>query len=360
MKKSKMILGFVCSGMLITGCVNSNDEKVADRGKWVVIESGTTRDLDDVDFVDRDHGWAVGDSGTVLKTTDGGSTWVKLNTGTKKPLVFVDFVDANAGIVAMGQDSILKTTNGGDSWQRVAAYNYGTIRDIEFVDKDHGFLVGTDYVDGFVAVTSDGGATWWPKKFLNWPIVGLDMVTAQIGYVMSDRVGSNGARKLWKTVNGGTVWQEILLPVQAAGTGMIVAEPHFVHFSSPRRVYVFSRGYGLGNYDFKLNGIEVIYKTTDGGATWKQILLKNVVDLWLIEPLEAGGFEAIGVAYVDFEDEENYGSYQASFYSKDGTKWTGVAQNPEEEDGGYVVGAMSIVGDRAFAVGAEGLIIRRP
>jgi photosystem II stability/assembly factor-like uncharacterized protein len=360
MKNSILILAAVCSSLLIPGCLNSGEKKVADRGKWVAVESGSYQDLNAVDFVDRDHGWAVGEFGTVLKTTDGGDHWESLNTGTQKRLVFVDFVDENVGYVAMERDSILKTTNGGDSWQRTEVYNYGTFRDMEFVDKNNGFLVGSDYVDGFVAMTSDGGITWGRRIFLDWKITLLDMVTAKIGYVVSDRIGSNGARKLWKTVNGGSVWQEILLPKQGSGSGTIVAEPHFVHFSSPNTGYVFVEGYGLGSYDFKLNGIAAAYKTTDGGATWKEILIKNAASLWAIVPLEEGGFEAFGAAYEDFSDKSNYGAYAATFYSKDGSRWTAFAQNPEAGVGGFPVASISIAGDRAFAVGEEGLIIRRP
>ena len=31
--------------------------------------------LNDVCFVDRQHGWAAGDHGTILRTSDGGETW---------------------------------------------------------------------------------------------------------------------------------------------------------------------------------------------------------------------------------------------------------------------------------------------
>jgi len=35
-----------------------------------------------VSFVDMQHGWAVGDYGTILNTTDGGQSWSPLNSGT--------------------------------------------------------------------------------------------------------------------------------------------------------------------------------------------------------------------------------------------------------------------------------------
>ena len=35
----------------------------------------------DVFFIDDQHGWVVGEEGTILATRDGGSTWVRRDTG---------------------------------------------------------------------------------------------------------------------------------------------------------------------------------------------------------------------------------------------------------------------------------------
>jgi photosystem II stability/assembly factor-like uncharacterized protein len=40
---------------------------------WVTQTSGTTNTLRDIFFIDGSTGWAVGENGTVLKTTNGGS-----------------------------------------------------------------------------------------------------------------------------------------------------------------------------------------------------------------------------------------------------------------------------------------------
>ena len=42
---------------------------------------------------------AVGDLGTILKTTDAGTTWTSLTSGTAQDLKSVFLFDANNGIV---------------------------------------------------------------------------------------------------------------------------------------------------------------------------------------------------------------------------------------------------------------------
>jgi photosystem II stability/assembly factor-like uncharacterized protein len=64
--------------------------------QWFPQNSGTTKNLNDVYFTDANTGYAVGDSGTILKTTDGGN-WVAQNSGTKKCLHSVYFLDLMTG-----------------------------------------------------------------------------------------------------------------------------------------------------------------------------------------------------------------------------------------------------------------------
>jgi hypothetical protein len=56
-------------------------------------------DLYSVAFSDASHGWAVGDGGTILATTNGGATWTKQSSGTTNELNGVAFSDASHGWV---------------------------------------------------------------------------------------------------------------------------------------------------------------------------------------------------------------------------------------------------------------------
>ena len=47
--------------------------------------------LSDIYFIDENYGWLVGNEGTILKTTDGGTTWVIQKSGTINDLRRISF-----------------------------------------------------------------------------------------------------------------------------------------------------------------------------------------------------------------------------------------------------------------------------
>jgi photosystem II stability/assembly factor-like uncharacterized protein len=72
--------------------------------------------LNAVDFVDAQHGWAVGFYGSIVATDDGGATWhvQEQNRSFEKPWwLGVHFVDANNGWVVGEGGAIWHTTTGG-------------------------------------------------------------------------------------------------------------------------------------------------------------------------------------------------------------------------------------------------------
>jgi photosystem II stability/assembly factor-like uncharacterized protein len=48
----------------------------------------------DIDFLDENNGWCVGDGGTIIVTTDGGAIWTTLDSGTTGSLAAVCAVDS--------------------------------------------------------------------------------------------------------------------------------------------------------------------------------------------------------------------------------------------------------------------------
>jgi photosystem II stability/assembly factor-like uncharacterized protein len=81
----------------------------------VTQDSGISAQLSlyDVSFTDADTGTAVGQNGTIVRTTNGGTTWVEQDSGTTNNLAGVSFVDANTGWAAGSNGTILHTKNGG-------------------------------------------------------------------------------------------------------------------------------------------------------------------------------------------------------------------------------------------------------
>ena len=84
------------------------------------VVSGTSAWLRSVFFIDHDIGIAVGDSGTILRTTNGGATWVARTSGTTEDLHAVSFADPDTGIAVGDEAAILRTTDGGRTWVMVS------------------------------------------------------------------------------------------------------------------------------------------------------------------------------------------------------------------------------------------------
>src|SRR5437764_13530954 len=65
-------------------------------------------------FVDADTGTAVGEYGTIVRTTDGGNSWTVQASGTTQTLWAVSFTDANHGTAVGAAGQIVGTTEEGD------------------------------------------------------------------------------------------------------------------------------------------------------------------------------------------------------------------------------------------------------
>ena len=90
--------------------------KSSDSGSsWTLQNSNTIEFLNDCDMVSVDIGFAVGFSGSILKTTNGGNDWVIKNSGTSQNLSSIKMQNELTG-VSVGENIILKTTDGGNTW----------------------------------------------------------------------------------------------------------------------------------------------------------------------------------------------------------------------------------------------------
>ena len=81
-------------------------------------QPGNSHLMRGVYFVDSQDGWAVGDSGIILSTKDGGTSWQIQQSPVNTNLQKVYFVDNFDGYIIDVNNNILKTTDGGLSWVR--------------------------------------------------------------------------------------------------------------------------------------------------------------------------------------------------------------------------------------------------
>jgi hypothetical protein len=110
-----------------------------------------------VAFTDANTGTVVGSSGTILRTTNGGTTWTSQVSGTGNGLNGVSFVDANTGIVVGDNGTILYTVNGGTTWIGLASGTTYSLNGVSYGDATSITVVG-QY--GTVLRSTNGGASW--------------------------------------------------------------------------------------------------------------------------------------------------------------------------------------------------------
>ena len=166
---------------------------------WSPQTSGVTTDLDGVAFTDAASGWAVGASGAILATTDGGATWKAQTSGTNRSLYAVTFTGATSGWAVGAFGTILATTDGGATW---TAQTSGVTTDlycVTSVSATDAWAVGAS---GAILATTDGGATWAPQTSgTTSNLRAVAFTSATSGWA----VGASGT--ILATTDGGATWK---------------------------------------------------------------------------------------------------------------------------------------------------------
>ena len=133
--------------------------------------------LNSVKFISSTVGWAVGDAGTILYTSDGGTTWATQSSGTTNDLMAVTFIDANNGWIVGWYGTILKTTDGGSTWNPQTSGVSKYLLSVSFTDLNNGTAVGQN---GTIIRTTNGGTNWTPQTSGTINICGVYLLLMQI------------------------------------------------------------------------------------------------------------------------------------------------------------------------------------
>jgi len=196
-------------------------------------------------FADATHGWAVGKSGEILATIDGGANWTqqRMGAGVLWDISAVKAADGSYRAWAVGTaGAMLKTVDGGATWEtigasampaqlndNVGAFNLAAIvlRGVSFVDENTGWTTGwrngPSYgMDEMILKTTDGGAHWTQQDLGNFGthhamFYDISFSDSMHGYIAGASAGYKGAKgsATWKayntnsvfsTSNGGATW----------------------------------------------------------------------------------------------------------------------------------------------------------
>jgi photosystem II stability/assembly factor-like uncharacterized protein len=116
-----LLIGVCAIGFMAGGC-EGRAQKAAIRSKiGLTAEGHSLPDLENyyaVAVADKDHAWAVGTYGTILKITDDGSKVTLQPSGTHAALLSASAASPTDAVVGGENGLILRTTDGGAHWTR--------------------------------------------------------------------------------------------------------------------------------------------------------------------------------------------------------------------------------------------------
>jgi len=270
--------------------------------QWMPDLSGAS--IRDIIFTDSLNGYAVtnivsvGDTGYILKTTNGGDNW-NFVYGITRGFTSIQFINISTGFASGGSGGgafLIKTTNEGLNWFSVNCPPLLSWDDMHVLNEDTLWLVEEESLTGGVFRTTNGGVSWQQQLSLgSQNPTNIYFYDRDIGFICKD-VGSRYVRKTtngglnwfivenndyfsdiyfadsligWKcsvfgmkkTTNGGVNWT-----IQSLPSGGIIQVTGILRFSSINRDTI----WGVGGYavypNSQVRGI--LYRTTNGGDNW--------------------------------------------------------------------------------------------
>ena len=222
---------------------------------WKVIQSNTSVNLNSIYFYDHQFGFAVGNSGVVIKSVDSGKTWQSLQSPLTINLndcfmfeedCFLSIGDSGMGLVTWGGDSLIigdLSSFGVDiysvSFSRNPNYSYGVFG----ASSQSIFICHTTYCATVINDIYSGspGGFWCTY-----------MLTDAIGFVAGENSISQPI--VGRTTNGGSSWDYISFYLdgnEGRSTGVAFTDSLIGYISA-----------------MVWDGRGAIAKTTDNGDTW--------------------------------------------------------------------------------------------
>ncbi|MBL0062073.1 MAG: hypothetical protein IPP40_11505 [bacterium] len=184
---------------------------------WESQSRGTNDHYIAGDFVSGDVGWILSNSGTLIRTLNGGLDWETLDGFVGRAVTMVDFWDENRGAAIAGM-SILTTQDGGENWSELTIPDSVEFSDVEFADAENIWAVGfrriSDWHDpaNFLNVrahSSNGGFDWDIEMVedATLAIQEVEFFSRSIGFLTNK--ADNSVRR---TQDEGAHWEPVPVP----------------------------------------------------------------------------------------------------------------------------------------------------
>jgi photosystem II stability/assembly factor-like uncharacterized protein len=263
-----------------------------------------------VTFINRDSGMAVGISGTLMITTNGGQNWniktiyrnfVCRDIQINNHICYVSGINFNPQ-TSIYTGYLFRSTDFGNSWVQVLTENEDCYNALYFINEFTGFLAGGFY--GKVKKTTNGGLIWSTQQLINESFINdIEFSDNNTGYILF----SNG--KIFKSTNCGVNWFQltgtILTGYGCEEIRFPSTDTGYVSYSSPNKIFkttnrgitwdsvVTNSTLWASSLDFinSKTGFAAGYggkviKTTNGGLSWNQLTLDTnipVYDICMID-----------------------------------------------------------------------------
>lgn len=251
----------------------------------------------------------------------------------------IDAVNENPKIIYIGAASggVWKSENGGSSWVPIfdeqPTQNIGSLAisqlnsSVIWVGTGEGNPRNSMNLGMGIFKSEDAGKNWIPmglEKTKTIHRIIIDPTNEDIIYVgaMGDPFTKNSHRGLYKTTNGGMSWKQILYTNSSSGVADLVMDP-----KNPRKLLAALYDHQRTPYYFSSGGPgSGLYISEDAGATWRKINHEN--------GLPKGDLGRIGIAIAPSNSNRIYAKIEAkknALYRSDdgGEYWIKINDNPK-------------------------------
>jgi photosystem II stability/assembly factor-like uncharacterized protein len=262
---------------------------------WHLQNSGVSEVLQDVKAISANAAWAVGNSGSVIRTNDGGNTWLPVTTINTLgyDLYAVEVVGNN--IWVSGENKMWKSTDDGLTWVELISDYSQVVKDIQFIDSNNGWYLWykqNNFNERELFKTTDGGLTWVQVK--NTPggrssfFPGFTLIDAnRISVLDYDQLTKS--YRVYHSTDGGNSWTSNNLQyttreesgawqaaIDHADDGIYVVSQSWYHqtddflnwFALQSNARYVSFLQMVNAQTGWLIDTGIVYKTSDGGQSW--------------------------------------------------------------------------------------------
>ena len=257
---------FVCIFLVF---LSASASVVAQPG-WTAMVTGTTKDLDGVFSATALQTIAVGGSGTIVGSTNGGVNWISANSGTTQRLRKVIVAGFTTPVIWIVGDAgtLLRSTSSGFTWGPVASGVTADLHDIFAIDYANGTTICIVGKNGTILKTTTSGVAWVPQPApVTTHLNGVFFSDPLIGYAVGD------AGTIITTTNGGTTWLSL--------NSGVTADLNHLFFTSLQVGWIVGDG-------------GTLLSTTDAGQSWSSVVTGVSHDLRRLFFSDAQNGTAVG------------------------------------------------------------------